>query len=571
MKGLIKKLRKQTATPKGKIVAFTILGLVLLGIGAGVYYWYIHKQRIIEKEITGLVDNKSNGLYQLKYDDLSLDEINGNLSIKNISLLSDSVKFDSLQQLNEAPNILFDVQIPSLEVSGVKTPAALLNKEIIGTKIKITDAAIGITYTGLGSDSAKNVPTSKLYRQLLGNLNLIKIDTIELSGITLVTKTRKSKGEIVRMSNATIILTDVAVDSIANADTTRILFAKGISAAIDSVQWKTTDNLYRLVAAGLNFDSRQQHLAIYSVKAIPQYDEATFPHKMPFQGDRFDVQVSNLQLENISFSQLSQEKIIADKMIIPKGSLKIYRDKNFLRDKKNRVGTYPHQLLLKAPLPVFIKQLAVQDVFIEYKEKSYQTKQKAAVQFAGTNGTITNLTNINDSLQKNNLAIADLNTNFLNSGALKTKWTFYLGNPNGRFDIEASMGSMPATVASPITEALTKIKVQKGTINSIWLNTKGDDYKIKGQLKILYEDAKVAILKQDEDKTEMKKKPLLTLVANTLIKSDNPTKNKPAREVEIDYTRDTNRSIFTLICKGILEAIMKTAGMEMKEKPQNGH
>lgn len=570
MKKLIKKLRKQTSTPKGKIIFFSIIGIVLLMIGAGIYYWYVHKNRIIEQEITGLIENKSNGLYQLKYDDLSLDEINGNLTIKNLSLRSDSVKFDSLKQLNEAPNMLFDVQIPLLQVSGVKTPAALLNNEIIGNKIKISEADITITYTGIGKDSARNIPTNKLYRQLLGNLNLIKIDTIELSGVTLTTQTVKNNGGV-RVSKANILLTNVAVDSIANADTTRIMFAKGISADIDSVQWRTADNLYRFVVAGLQFNSGQQYIAMNNVKVIPQYDEATFPHKLPFQGDRFDVQASNVSLENISFLQLTEEKIIAEKLVIPNGALKIYRDKNFLRDKKNRVGTYPHQLLLKAPLPIFVQQLLVSNVLIEYKEKSYQTKQKAAVQFSNTNGNISNLTNISDSLQKNNLAIANLNTSFLNSGALKTKWTFYLGNPNGRFDIEASMGSMPAAIASPITEALTKIQVNKGTINSLWLNTRGDDYKINGQLKILYEDAKVTILKQDEDKTEMKKKPLLTIVANTLIKSDNPTRNKPARVEEINYTRDTNRSIFTLICKGILEAIMKTAGMEMKEKDQKGH
>ncbi|GEM_PF-282515 len=571
MKGLVKRLRKQTSTPKGKIIAFSILGLIVLVIAAGIYYWNVHKHKIIEQEITGLIENKSNGLYKLEYDDLSLDEVNGNLSIKNISLISDSLKFDSLKKLNEAPNILFDIEIPLLYVTGVQTPAALLNKEIIGNKIKITNAAVTITYTGLGSDSAKNIPTSKLYQQLLGNLNLIKIDTIELAGLTLITKKLGNKDAIVKVTNGNILLSDVAVDSVANADTTRIMFARHISAEIDSAQWKTKDNLYKLVVAGLSINSELQNLGMKSIKVIPQYDEATFPHKLPFQGDRFDVQVANLQLQNISFNQLSEEKLIAEKMIIPNGSLKIYRDKNFLRDKKNRVGTYPHQLLTKAPFPIFIKQLLVSNVLIEYKEKSYKTKQKAAIQFAGTNGSITNLTNIKDSLEKNNLAVANLKTKFLNAGNLDTKWTFYLGNPNGRFDIDATLGSIAATKASPITEALASIKINKGTINSLSLNTKGDDYKMTGQLKILYEDAKVAILNKPDDDGDTKKKPILTLVANTLIKSNNPSGNKPPRVEAIDYQRDTNRSIFTLIAKGILEAVMKTAGMEMKEKPQDGH
>src|SRR4030095_10739255 len=126
------KLKKATSTGRGKAFFIVIFILILSLAGGGWYYWNTHKKRLIRERLENAVHEKTEGLYMLRYDSLSLDEVAGDLSVRNIRLVYDSVKFHALQETKEAPSILLRLEIQSIEVSGVKTPRALVDKEIVG-------------------------------------------------------------------------------------------------------------------------------------------------------------------------------------------------------------------------------------------------------------------------------------------------------------------------------------------------------------------------------------------------------------------------------------------------------
>lgn len=460
------------------------------------------------------------------------------------------------------PPILLNIRIPEIIITGVKTPRALIDKEIVGTKLEIKNPSIEIIYTMAGKDSVRNIPTKEVYEQILGDLNQISVDTVELYGANIKTNNLKTKRQTIELSNAFIHLVDVKIDSAANADTTRLLFSKTVSINCDKLSWLSANNLYRYGADTLSISSAGNSVYVKKFYIAPQLAEDAFVRSLPTQDDRFDFSVKDIRITNINFNQLLNESIMADSMLIGSASFKIYRDLNIVRDKKNRVGTYPHQSIEKIPIPVDVKVVALSNSFIEYKERSITTKQTGRVQFHNVQAVIKNLTNNKELIAENNIMSVDIYSSFMGMTPLHILWSFYLNNPNGRFDVKGNLGSFNAKALNVLTEPMGPARLEDGTIKSVSFNLAGHDYAMDGSVKMIYDDLKVAILEKDEETKKLDKKKLASFAANIVIKNSNPSGKNDPRVEQVHFDRNTNRSIFHLSWKTLFKGIKETVGIK---------
>ncbi len=562
MQAIKSKLKKATATPKGRIIVLSILILFIATITGGILYWNTYKKGIIRNKLESAIREKSRGLYTIKYDKLDMNEIAGSLSVFNMNLSYDSIRYTDLEQMGKAPSILVSIYIPEINVSGVMTPRALIDNEIVGRKLEIKNPVISIIYTNAGKDSSRAAPSKEVYEQILGNLDLIQADTVLISGAQITTSSRKTKKTSIRIQDVSIALVDVKVDSSSSADTTRMLFAKEISITCGKLNWSSANKLYNYNADSISVSSVSRHLHIKSFRLAPTLDEEAFVKALPTQDDRFDFSVSNIQMKNINLPQLFDENFVADSMLIGAATFKIYRDLAITRDKTNRVGTYPHQALAKVPVPVNIGNIILSNGFLEYKERSHITRQSGKVQFYNIYASIVNFTNDKDIIAVNNTMTVDVSSRFLDLTPLKVTWLFYLAHPKGRFDLKGSLGAINAVLLNKLTEPMGAASIKKGKINGVEFNLQGHDYGMDGTVKMLYEDLKVILLEKNKESKEMDKKVMTSFLANILIKNSNPKKNDEARVAQVHFDRNTNRSIFHLSWKTLFKGIKETVGIK---------
>ena len=132
MQSIRKKYKQVTATRKGKVISLSILLVIMVAIGGAVFYWNIYRKQIIRVKLQDSVWDKTNGLYALHYDSLKLDEVEGNLSVANLTLKYDSTKYIALLEKNEAPPTLLKINIPSITVTGEKHPVLYWIKKLWG-------------------------------------------------------------------------------------------------------------------------------------------------------------------------------------------------------------------------------------------------------------------------------------------------------------------------------------------------------------------------------------------------------------------------------------------------------
>ncbi len=557
MKGLRNRIKNSTATPKGKVIAAVILLFAVAAATLAIVYWNAIKEQLIRDRVKLKVREKTDRLYHIHYSNMELDEAGGNLSVSGLSLQYDSARYLKMKETKSVPAVLFKINIPSISVTGIQTPRALLTREITGSKIQISYPVIEMLYTHEGKDSARAVPPEEVYKQILGELEQIKIDTLLIVGAQIITKNIRTGKQELQLMDTHVALHDVMIDSASGRDSSRILFSKQLSVSCSTLLWSSPDQLYTYKAEHIAMHSAQRQIHVERFRIIPSLGEADFAAKKNIQSDRFDADISQLAFHQISFQQLVQEKLMADSMVLQSASFKIYRDMTMLPDTRSKIGTYPHQKLALIPFPVDIKKIVLKSTGLEYKEKGRLLQKTGKVTFGNINAVISNVTNNTSAPDK--IITADIRALFLNRFPVQTRWTFYLFNPKGRFDIRGHLGALNATAINGITEPLGGARIRKGYIRDLSFNLKGDDYGMDGTVKLLYDDLRIALLKKDKETKALEEKKLVSWGANMFIKNANPSKGEAPRIAHVHFNREINRSIFHLSWKTLLEGIKETA------------
>ncbi|HRO44316.1 hypothetical protein [Agriterribacter sp.] len=557
MKGLRNGIKKTTATPKGKVIAAVIFLLVVVAATLAIVYWNAIKEQLIRNQVRLKVREKTDRLYHIHYNNMELDEVGGNLSVSGLSLQYDSARYLKMKETRSAPAVLFKIEIPSISVTGIQTPRALLTREITGSKIQISYPVIEMLYTHEGKDSARAVPQEEVYKQILGGLEKIKIDTLLIIGAQIITKNIRTGKQELQLMDTRVELRDVMVDSASGRDRSRIFFSKQLSASCSTLLWSSSDQLYTYKVENITMHSANRQINVERFRIIPSLGETDFAAKKNIQSDRFDTDIKQLAFHQISFQQLVQEQLMADSIVMQSASFKIYRDMTMPPDTRSKIGTYPHQKVALIPFPVDIKKIILKNTEVEYKEKGRLLQKTGKVTFGNINAVISNVTNNKSSPDK--IITADIRAMFLKRFPVQTHWTFYLFNPKGRFDIRGHLGALNATAINGITESLGGARIRKGYIRDLSFNFKGDDYGMDGTVKLLYDDLRIALLKKDKETKTLEEKKLVSWGANMFIKDANPSKGEAPRVAHVHFDREINRSIFHLSWKTLSEGIKVTA------------
>jgi hypothetical protein len=542
-----------------------LLLLVLLA-ALGVVYYKKWRKEFVHKKIPELVFLESDSLYRITYDTVDIDEVDGEIMIKNLQLIPDSTYKKPTD--STLPRNLLRVTVPEVYITGIQTDAAMLDKEILASKIKLTSPVVtmfnnrrGAKNNDNGNDTAAT--TDKIYRILLRGLQKIKVDTIIITDADYHICKWPNGDTVFSGSKINAKLHNILISDSTSTDTSRILFAENASLDVKKVLFRSKNKFYNYVFTDIKLLSAERSFAVEKLQIVPLMGEAAFMRAFKWQTDRLDFDLYDLLFKQVNVQEILNGNLISNQLIIKKASLKIFRDKSYPEKKEKKVGHYPHQDLLKIPIDVALKKITVQSGYIEYKEKNPQTGSSGVLVFDNVSASLLNVSNRNN----NGIMTVNFNSRFLSRIPLSATLQFYMNNKNGKFTANGSMKTTDATIFNTLSKPMALVEINSGTINSLDFNLICDDYKAKGIIRLLYNDLRIKILKQEETgDAAYKSKKVISLLANLTIADANPDKNKPVRIVTVNHQRNTYRSMFNLIWKAIFEGAQKTVGIDGKLK-----
>lgn len=235
--------------------------------------WQKYKYKFVRNTVTTTVAEQTDSLYSIKYDSLSFDAITGNASIKNIRIIPDTNRAKKLTGEN-LPDILLDVHIKSITLTGVKTAKALKGNKFEGDSVIIENPDI-ILYSMKPLQKGTKIESEAgtVYKQILGKLDLIKADFVFVNNVNVKGINFISKETNFDFINGKFLLENVLIDSAHNYDSNRVLFCKQAAFTVDSF-FSYNHNRKELSVKDINFLGKQKQL-LFDEISVERFENDT--------------------------------------------------------------------------------------------------------------------------------------------------------------------------------------------------------------------------------------------------------------------------------------------------------
>ena len=488
----------------------------------------------------------NNNRPELRVDQMIFSGKDKSLSFAHIALNRFETENGDSSRLLHATN---------LTLKGINTNEMVNNKNIIVDTVNCNH----ITLYQPPFETFKNSDNEKSrQRDSSGFMNVYSIDMKHLGfpEIDFI----PAKSSHINLGNIRIKINEVKADKLIKVQTSPIDYSKEIEISCDKVYMVSKDGFYNFSFQNTSLNSLNRQLKIGFVIIKPFLSEKEFAKKAHFQKDRYDIVLNEIALKDIDMKNLLNKKIIASGLIINKTSVKIYTDLQKPGSGKSKVGNYLPQLVKKLNIPINISHASLPNAFIQYTEHEKISDSSGIATFDGSDISVSNLTNLDEAIRKNNVTTVSFDTKVLNAIPLKGEFKFSLNGNGGNFAVNGHVPAFDTLLLNKVSVPMALMRLNSGTISSIDFNFTGNDSSAKGDFVMKYNDLKVDVLKIDKDTKEVKKKGLVSLAANIIVKNNN-SNNGNLREENPRFNRNLQKSFFNLVWKTIFTGIKKTVGI----------
>lgn len=517
----------------------------------------------VKRALSKVVVEGSDSLYTFSLGDYTLGMGGRSVDISNLRIQIDSNRYRQMKAANTLPPLIFSVQLSKAAIRGLNPWALWRNKNISCNSIVLEGSIINVQQQKNDNDTAKKEPPKTLYEAIKPDINEIDINYIQLTNSNVIFKTLQvdtAKKEDLRFDRMAIKISDIKVDANSHKDTTRILYAGNIEAGFDSLRLKKTDGLYAINIGKTAYDFKKRSVDIEWLTLTPAVSQQEFNRRMGHEADRFTVDIKKIDIANFNASALLvQNKVETGVITLSQPDIALYKDKTAGPNNTNKMGKYPHQLLMKAPFSMDVDSIKIKNGRFTYTEKNIKTLMDGSFKFANVNGFLSNVTNQGVKIAKNGWCKADLRASFMGNNAMRAIFSFDLRADDGHFMVDANLASLEASQINTIFRPLARAELETFSLDKLDYHVEGNDHSATGNLSLLYHNLKLNVLKEEDG--EFKKKGLITLLANLLkLHSSNPEEGEAERKaIGIREPRIPTKNFFGLVIKTLLTCTQEIA------------
>lgn len=302
---------------------------------------------------------------------------------------------------------------------------------------------------------------------------------------------------------------------------------------------------YNLSASLLKLNKNNLQVSNFAMK--PKVSRAQFIRMIPAEKDLYNLKMKQLSAQG-KWDLAGENKFIdLENVLMNSVDANIFRSK-IPKDDLTEKPMYS-KLLRSIKFPLFVKNLDVKNSVLVYEEDTKKSDGPGKLTFNNFN---LNAKNINSGKMKGRPTMVPISIrcNFMNASPMNVKWSFDTADMNDAFSISGNVADLPASRINPFIEPYLKIQAT-GLISDLIFNFNGNKQAIKGTLKMVHQNLKIAILKQTGEKDK-----LLSAVANVFVKTDSG--NFPESVIVEPVERDKTKSFFNLFWRGIEQGLKKT-------------
>lgn len=317
------------------------------------------------------------------------------------------------------------------------------------------------------------------------------------------------------------------------------------------------NGFYTLGIGQLDIHKKDETLKLNQIHLISAYPKEEFAYHHPKHSDWFDVSVGNVVLAGIDYPTFFADKVLNIRDVSV-GDVKLLNYKNQNIDIEHNVMPLIYVGLQKAPLKMNIQNLDVSNFMVSYQELSRGATEPGEIFFTEMNGKFEGFTNIVTKPQQ--YIKLDANGKLMGTGYFTAKWYLPVDSLNDRFLLTGKLNQFELIQLNRLITPMAPLEVKDGRVNSLVFKTEASSKGARVQMRFLYDDLSVSVLKNTENGTAPNK--LYSTLANAVLKKNNPNKAKDKpREPNLSIVRDPYHSTFNYIWQILQPPVVESVGI----------
>jgi hypothetical protein len=540
----------------------TIISIVVILLTGGSIFLSNYIPGVLRTKITYMVVNGSDSLYKCSIGKIAVNILQGEVSVEDLNIILDSTKYHEQKLSGKIPDITFELSMIKGSIKGLQVFPLIFSKKIKIKDIEIDNANVILCRQDKKNQANKEPdPTEEsMWRMIQPHISGIYVNSVQLNKTKFSYRNSENKKELsLTYKDCSLSLKNIRIDSIGAANSSRILFTEDIAIMLTGVSYFTDDSLYNIKTDSLSYSSFYKLVNIKNATISPTVPFIEFTKRHGMQTDIFDLSIPHLTAKNFKIDKIfTNNEICLDTIILNQPIVTISRDRTALSDTTSQLGKYPNEALLCAPMVLRIPLVLLNDAELHYIERQKLTLKMAHAFFTKINGSITNITNSKEDLEKNGHCMMKLDGFFLKNGKLNTVLDFDLASPDGDYTATANLGHVNVNELNSLFVPFANLKLKTFHLDGGHLSILGNNKELNGKARLLYTDLSIEILAPDKKTHQMKKQGFISFLANLVaIRSNNETGEKEVIANNIHVDRKAKQPFGNLLWEFLFEAMKK--------------
>lgn len=540
-----------------------VLAIVVQVVGSA------YVKPLVGRQLQQLILNGSDNLYRFSYTGIGINLWTGSVTVTGVKLSVDSLRFGQLKKAERLPSLTLGMDVEKIRMRRFNVVRFLFSRDMHIAQISTENANISLyRHFRPNTPKAKQAPVP-VWKLIRPEIHSIFVRTLRLDNIRLSYYNVENNNALAwRFDRFDTRISDIQIDSASALDNQRLLYAKDIEVDVQQLAFFTPDSLYKLSAKHFSYSLQKSELALDSLQLEPGFPKEEFYRRTKMEKDIYTVRMASVRLVNFNPEQfISYNLLQADSLLLTGGEIDIYHDRNLPDDTASKLGKFPHQILLKAPMGIYIQMAVAKNLRVVYTEKNDLTRQEGQIYFNDVQGTAIHLTNLPEEIAKKGYCEVWVKGRFMKETGINGKFVFDLTRTDGTFSAEAHMTPTDVTVLNPVTEALGSARFKSLRTGHGYYRIHGNEYGAYGHLELPYSNLHMQILQLPKEGKDTRHKHLMTWMVKNFSFNENPGKNEELRIAHNVYNkRHIRRSFFNLIWKTMYACAKDVATKEGAKK-----
>jgi hypothetical protein len=518
-----------------------ILGLQLLSeqYGSEILDYFIKR-----------IQQKTGGIYRISYDDVEMSLFSRNIRVEGLA-----VDFD---EEAAARGTFYRGEFPLVRIEGVSILSYLLGR---GYRIErfVVDSgwvtAHRFKSPKHSSSDKKAIKRSKSKPKKRSAA--IHIKDFSLANLSFKLFKSDQQEPVVDFPRATMQINRLVAAP--RKKNKKIRFEEG-NLMVERPTIRFRRGGYALKAERMIYSKFPGTLTIRKLELQPLYSRNRFARKKGYRTSRIALTVNKAHFSQIATDRfLETGKLHIGRLNVEKAGLDIYRDKRVPKLKNPRKKKFPMRLLREMSFKMAVEDIHIDGGNILYEERVPGKRKTGKLFFTRLKARIRNLGNDPEHMKEKRSLRLESSAWLMGRSPLTLQIRILLKNNRNRFVFSGTLGKMDMKPLNRILEGAASLRVRRGVLQQMIFSGTGDRERITGEMKLLYNNLKISVLKKGEKR---KRRKVVSFLANWILRSSNPKRGKPPRIGRIYLERKVTMPFFTYLWKSILSGIKSSVGLK---------